>query len=181
MNIFGDHSISCTRAGDIITRHNRNRNLVGRVSEDGHLSPELEKLGILGDQGYGDMRRPGDITLPVWAKGKGLAIDVAVIDPLNKTNLKSVDACEQYAADQKHGKYDASFVGSNYDFTVMVFETTGGVCAEGQDILRQLFRFAAKQTKTRYCVYAARAWARVSVSVQRSVTQQILNRMVFES
>jgi hypothetical protein len=177
MNIYGDHSISCSRAGDIITRHNRLRNLVGAISEEGRLSPELEKLGILGDEGYGDLRRPGDVTLPVWGKGKGLAIDVAVIDPINKTNLASLDPCEQYAANQKHGKYDASFVGSNYDFTALVFETTGGVCAEGEAILRQLFRFAAKQTKSRYCVFAARAWARVSISVQRSVAQQILNRM----
>ena len=46
------------------------------------------------------------------------------------------EPCEWY-------KYDASFVGTDYFFGAMVFETLGAVNTEGQDILKQLFRFAS--------------------------------------
>ena len=40
----------------------------------------------------------------------------------------------------------------------MVFETTGGN-EEGLEVLRQLFRFAAKHQNVRLSVYCGRAWA----------------------
>ena len=52
----------------------------------------------------------------------------------------------------------------------MVFETTGGVNNEGLELLQQLFRFAANQC------YCGRAWARLSCSLQSSVSQCFLNR-----
>jgi hypothetical protein len=45
---LGDHAACCTRNGDVIVRHNRVRGLLGRFCEEGLLSPELEKRGILG-------------------------------------------------------------------------------------------------------------------------------------
>ena len=51
--------------------------------------------------------------------------------------------CEDYAAVQKHRKYDASFEGMNYYFCAMVFETFGAINDQGEDVMRQLFTFAA--------------------------------------
>ena len=58
----------------------------------------------------------------------------------------------------------------------MVFETTGGVNDEGLELLRQLFRFAAKHQNLQLSVYCGRAWARLSCSLQSSVSQCFLNR-----
>ena len=58
----------------------------------------------------------------------------------------------------------------------MVFETTGGVNNEGLELLRQLFRFAAKHQSLQLSVYCGRAWARLSCSLQSSVSQCFLNR-----
>ena len=41
-------------------------------------------------------------------------------------------------------KYDASFKDTQYTFSAMVFETLGAVNVEGEEVLRQLFRFAAR-------------------------------------
>ena len=101
------------------------------------LSPVLEKKGILGNT---TGRRPGDITIERWAEGKGLAIDVAVMSVLALTYARLKEPCEWYAATQKHGKYDASFVGTNYFFSALIFETLGGVNAEGEEVLGQAFR-----------------------------------------
>ena len=56
----------------------------------------------------------------------------------------------------------------------MVFETLGAINVEGEEVLRQLFRFAAQQEFTSYC---GRAWARFSCNLQRSVSQAILMRI----
>ena len=65
-------------SSDRIHRHNRVRNLLDRICQEGMLSPVMEKYRLLGDV-YG--RRPGDVTIPVWRANKGLAIDVAVTSP----------------------------------------------------------------------------------------------------
>jgi hypothetical protein len=176
MNPLGDHSLSCVVSGDRITRHNRTTNVTGRCANDGGLNPDYEKRGILGET---DGRRPGDISIKFWSGGKHLAIDVAVIDPLGMTYLASQDsAVEKYAADKKIAKYESAFkaVESQWDFCPLVCATTGGINAAGADILRQIFRFASHKTGERYCVYAAKAWSHFSVSLQRSVAQQILSR-----
>ena len=171
---FGDHATCCTRTGDLIVRHNSLRNLVNKISTEGMLSPEMEKKGILGPT---TDRRPGDVTIPIWDDGKGLAIDVAVICPLTTTRVTLTSPCDVYAATQKHRKYDEGFRGQPYIFAAVVFETTGAVNEEGAGVLRQLFRFAAKRMGKQFSSYCGRAWARLSCNLQRSISQEILTRI----
>jgi len=49
LDAYGDHAICCTTTGDLIVRHNRIRDLVDKIAREGHLSPILEKKGILGE------------------------------------------------------------------------------------------------------------------------------------
>ena len=71
-------------------------------------------------------------------------------------NLSHKDPCEHYAESKKH---------TAFEFAAMVFETTGGVNEEGVELLRQLFRFAAKHQSLQLSVYCGRAWARLSCVV----------------
>jgi len=77
--------------------------------------------------------------------GGGLAIDVAVTNPLAKSYHGRPEPCEDYARTQKHGKYDKGFVGP-----VMVWEATGALNSE---VLHSLFRFAAKQLGREFTSY----------------------------
>jgi hypothetical protein len=174
INIYGDHATCCRMAGDLITRHNTIRNFVNGIARAGLLNPVLEKQGILGSS---DGRRPGDVTIPNWANGKGLCIDVAVTSPLITDSVRLANPCEEYAATKKHRKYDLSFGGTNYSLCAMVFETLGAVNSEGEAVLKQLFTFASQQLGKEYTSFCSRAWARVSCSLQRSVAQAILNRI----
>ena len=106
-----------------------------------------------------------------------MVIDVAVTSPLADTCVRMEEPCEWYAATQKHGKYDASFKDTQYTFSAMVFETLGAVNVEGEEVLRQLFRFAAKRLGREFTSYCGRAWTRISCNLQRSVSQAILNRI----
>ena len=171
IDVFGDHAACCAMSSDRI--HNRVRNLLDRIAQEGMLSPVMEKRGILGDV---DGRRPGDVTIPVWRANKGLAIDVAVTSPLAPSNLNDPQPSKSYATWKKHANYDDDFKGTAFDFAAMVFETTGGVNNEGLEVLRQLFRFAAKHQGVQLSVYCGRAWARLACNIQSSVSQCFLNR-----
>ena len=100
----------------------------------------MEKKGILGET---EGRRPGDVTFERWTESKGLAIDVAVTSPLAPTYVRMTDPREWYAANRKHRKYDSSFRGTDYLFSAVVFETLGAINSEGEEILKQVFRFSA--------------------------------------
>src|SRR5690349_21277105 len=72
------------------------------------------------------------------------------------------EPCEWYAATQKRGKYDVSFEGTDYIFSAMVFETLGAINTEGEELLRMLFRCAAKRMGREFTSYCGQAWARIS-------------------
>ena len=42
LDIFGVHGLCCTTSGDLIARHNRIRDLVDKITREGHLGPVLE-------------------------------------------------------------------------------------------------------------------------------------------
>jgi len=175
LDAYGDHAICCTKTGDLIVRHNRIRDLVDKIAREGHLSPILEKKGILGESNAPG-RRPGDVTIPLWCEGKGLCVDVAVTCPHASGNLSRIAPNEYFAESLKHRKYDPDFVGTNYDFSALVLESTGSVNREGREVLTQLFRFAARFSGSCFSVYAGRAWARLSCTLQAAVAQSVINR-----
>jgi hypothetical protein len=175
LDSLGDHAICCKKSGDTITRHNRLRNLIYKLADRGLLNPELEKQGILGHTEK-SKRRPGDVSIPNWSYGRALAIDVAVICPVAESHISQAEPCEAYAEKEKHGTYDEGFKGTNFDFAAVVFETSGAVNEEGNDVIRQLIRFASKREGAGNSSYAGRTWARISCSIQYSVAQAILNR-----
>jgi hypothetical protein len=106
MDVYGDHALCCKKSGDLITRHNRVRNLIFKFADVGLLSPEMEKLGILGPTDR-SRRRPGDISFKSWAPNRGLAIDVAVICPVAASHVSEDEPCEVYAVRQKYDRYEA--------------------------------------------------------------------------
>jgi hypothetical protein len=128
MDVYGDHALCCKKSGDLITRHNRVRNLIFKFADVGLLSPEMEKLGT--DR---SRRRPGDISFKSWAPNRGLAIDVAVICPVAASHVSEDEPCEVYAVRQKYDRYEDGFKGSDYDFVA--------VNADGLQVLKQIFRF----------------------------------------
>ena len=175
MDTLGDHSLCCSKTRDTIIRHNSIRNWVFKIAQEGMLCPEMEKIRF-GEAEIGpSRRRPADIAIPIWANGKSLAIDVAVVCPLVPSHLPESEPCEAYAC-KKHQKYDKGFLHSSFDFVPMIFETGGAINRDGESILKQLFRFASKRSSTSYAKFVGRAWARLSCTLQRSVSQMVLNR-----
>jgi hypothetical protein len=59
----------------------------------------------------------------------------------------------------------------------MVWETLGAINEEGEEVIKQIFRFASKRLGHEFSSFCGRAWARVSCCLQRSVAQAILTRV----
>jgi hypothetical protein len=152
------------------------RNWVFNLAKVGLLNPVLEKKGILGHEDL-SKRRPADVFIPIWRYGRNLAIDVAVVCPVAPSHLDEKVPCESYGFHQKHEKYDEGFKGSHCDFVPMIFETSGGINDEGEQVLKQLIRFASKRVRVQHSVFAGRAWARLQCVLQSTVAQMILNRL----
>ena len=180
MDIYGDHAVCCRKSGDMITRHNRVRDLIAEFASKGLLAPDLEKLGLLGPTEK-SRRRPGDVSFKRWAPNRGLAIDVAVICPVAVSHVHEEDPCENYARLHKHARYDEGFQSSDYDFVAMVFETSGALNIEGLDVMKQILRCASKNSKMGHSAYCARAWTRISCCIQISVAKMILIRETDDS
>ena len=83
--------------------------------------------------------------------------------------MRLINPCEEYAT-RKHGKYDRGFQGVDYLFCAMVWETLGAINEEGEEVLRQVFRFAAKRLGREFSSFCGRSWARVSCCLQRCVS-----------
>ena len=161
MDVLGDHALCCKKTRDLVTRHNRLRNLVFNIADMGLLAPEMEKLGLLGPTDK-SCRRPGDVSFKNWSFNRGLAIDVAVICPVAVSNLSYDAPCEEYARKRKHKLYDPGFIGSDYDFVAMVFETSGAVNSEGMELLKQIIRFASRRSGVGHSAFSARGYLVVS-------------------
>ena len=148
--------------------------MVADLANQGMLSPVLEKQGILGSA---PGRRPGDVSVPNWCDGKGLAIDIAVTSPFAAQNLGKASPCDNYAETYKHAKYQKDFKDSEYFFAAVVWESTGAINAEGEDVLRQIMRFASKRQGREHSSFCGRQWALLSCCLQRSVAKMLLLRI----
>ena len=67
-------------------------------------------------------------------------------------------------------------MGTNDDFSALVLESTGTPNREGSEFLGQLFRFGARSSGVPFSVFAGRAWARLSCTLQSAVAQAVINR-----
>ena len=89
------------------------------------------------------------MTVQNWCDGKGLAIDVAVTSPFSAQHPANKPPCEYYAEQYKHRKYEKDFKGQQlFLFSAVVWETTGAVNAEGEEVLRS-YAIRIKETRSR--------------------------------
>jgi hypothetical protein len=77
VDAYGVHSLVCNRASRKITRHQALNDVIARAFVDADMSVTKEPNGL---SIYN--KRPDDLTLLQWKKGKPLAWDVTVICPL---------------------------------------------------------------------------------------------------
>ena len=76
-------ALSCGFGGERISRHNQLRDALFDTAVAAGLGPVKEGRFLL----PGQDRRPADVLLPYWNGGKDAALDVTVVNPLQRATL----------------------------------------------------------------------------------------------
>ena len=82
---LGNHTATCKHGGDVVSRHNRLRDLVLVFCCLAHQVVRVEKgSGLTPDH---SLTRPADILALDWGRGRHAAFDVTITSPLSVSIL----------------------------------------------------------------------------------------------
>ncbi|KAL5475887.1 hypothetical protein EMCRGX_G025764 [Ephydatia muelleri] len=102
---LGHHALTCKRGGDVVTRHNKQRDTHAETCCRAHLSVKVEAgSNLTKDHSH---TRPANILVPNWSLGKLAAFDLSVMSPLNSNVLLEAGlAAGQAARATEQRKHD---------------------------------------------------------------------------
>ena len=124
---YGDHHVGCDGDADRLFRHNALRDALFSAASSAALAPRKELPNLVA----GSQSRPADIFLPVWTNGRGAALDVTVVCPLQKKLVARAAVnpghALTYGRERKNQKHRADCQGAGVDFVPMVVEALGGL------------------------------------------------------
>ena len=78
LDAYGHHALCCKLGGDVVSRHNRLRDIFNDFCHSACLAPQLEMGGWSRDR-----TRPVDVLVPNWVLGKPAAFELSVTSTLN--------------------------------------------------------------------------------------------------
>ena len=154
-------------------------------ADKARMSPELERQGLLRDLGCPDMvgRRPAD-TLLVAPTGlhttsrrrfPKMALDFAVVSSFGPSVLRAssstqLAAATAYAQGKRiHNATQQACEQAGLGFEPIVFETTGGLEAEAETVLRSLLSEGARAQGKPVAAVIERAKIRTSIDLNRAI------------
>ena len=140
--------------------------------------------GARGDGGEDAGRRPADVLIcgaqDIWTGSRGhsgeakVALDVGVVCPEAQGHLGEA-AAEVLGAAEAYCKYKCNYKDTERKcrekgiiYQPMIFESTGGVGAETEKVIKSINRAVAENTNTPYGEVAQYFWQRLSIDIQRA-------------
>ena len=200
MDRFGAHCEACMAGGDKVVNHNGVRDDIYIHARRAHAAPRLEACGVsrlLGLDDAGDQNvRPADVLLcraqdvhtGVGPAGAGkVALDVGIICPQAAGHLanaagESLGAAEAYVKTKcGRGDTERRCREAGVVFQAMIFESTGGVSAEAERVIKCLNKAVAGNTDASEVVVATRFWQRIGIDILRGSCRAFQRRLVDKS
>ena len=74
--------MTCSKGGDVVTRHHKLRYTVRSLCARAQMSAKLEQ-GASGS----DLQRPADVLVQAWSLGSAAAFDITVVSPFTVNNM----------------------------------------------------------------------------------------------
>ena len=81
---LGHHAVTCKRGGDVVSRHNKLRDILAESCRQAHLGVQVEMGNNLTNHSH---TRPAELLVPNWVLGMPAAFDLSVTSPLNPIQL----------------------------------------------------------------------------------------------
>ena len=159
-NDFGHHSLTCKHGGDVVSRHNKLRDVFYDFCQRACLGPRLE-MGC--GAGSDSQSRPADVLVPNWDLGKPAAFELSVTSMLQSSALleASVTAgsAAQLAENRKLNNSDKKCDELGWACIPLVVETYGCWGAEAVAALSKLagrlsVRNNEQKSKTIFSLYS---------------------------
>ena len=145
---LGHHAVTCKYGGDVVSRHNRIRDILVETCRRAHIGVK-EEVGNNLSRDH-SKTRPADILLPNWFLGRTAALDVSITSPLNPVTLLeagvSATAAAQATEARKHQANDPKCSELGWVCVPMVVETYGAWGKEATAIISSVASRLATST-----------------------------------
>ncbi|KAL5491495.1 hypothetical protein EMCRGX_G016792 [Ephydatia muelleri] len=96
LDLLGHHAVTCKKGGDVVTRHNRLRDVFVDFCHQAHLGVHVEVGSNLTPDG--SRSRPADVWVCDWISGSFAAFDFTVSSPLSVASLNQACITSGFAA-----------------------------------------------------------------------------------
>ena len=176
---LGHHAVTCKYGGDVVSRHNRIRDILVETCRRAHIGVKVEVGNNLSRDH--SKTRPADILLPNWFLGRTAALDVSITSPLNPVTLLeagvSATAAAQATEARKHQANDPKCSELGWVCVPMVVETYGAWGKEATAIISSVASRLATSTCRPKSTILHEIYGRLNLNLVCANTTAILSRI----
>ena len=177
---LGHHAVTCKYGGDVVSRHNKIRDILVETCRRAHIGVQVEVGNNLTHDH--NKTRPADILLSNWFLGKPAALDVSITSPLNPLTLLEAGVLAKSAAQvteaRKHQANDPKFSELGWVCVPMVAESYGAWGNEASSIISSIASRLATSTCKSKSVVLNDIYGRLNVHLVRANATAILSRII---
>ena len=170
---LGHHAVTCKRGGDVVSHHNKLRDILAESCQRAHLGVQVEMGNNLTNT------RPADLLVPNWVLGKPAAFDLSVTSLLNPTNLLETSVTAGVAALttelRKHSSSDTKCKKLDWVCVPLVVESYG---AWGKEALESISQLASRLAIKAKSVVLTELYGRLNLHRVRADAIAILARSI---
>eukprot|EP00731_Ephydatia_muelleri_P023348 Em0015g931a len=161
--------------GDVVSRHNKLRDILAESCRRAHLGVQVEMGNNLTNHSH---TRPADLLVPNWVLGKPAAFDLSVTSPLNPTTLLEASVTTGVAALttelRKHSSNDTKCKELDWVYVPLVVESYGAWGKEALESISQLASRLATCSSKAKSVVLTELYGRLNLHLVRANAIAIL-------
>ena len=176
---LGHHAVTCKYGGDVVSRHNRIRDILVETCSRAHIGVKVEVGNNLSRDP--SKTRPADILLPNWFLGRTAALDVSITSPLNSVTLLEAGVLATAAAQateyRKHQANDAKCSDLGWVCVPMVVETYGAWGKKATTIISSVASRLATSTCQPKSIVLNEIYGRLNLNLVCANATAVLSRI----
>ena len=178
LDLLGHHAVTCKKGGDVVTRHNRLRDVFVDFCHQAHLGVHVKVGSNLTPDG--SRSRPADVLVRDCITGRFAAFDFTVSSPLSVASLNQACITSGFAAlsaeTRKHKANDPKCSELGWVCVPLAVETYRNWGKEARDTFSRLAtRLAIGSPRSKSsCVYEV--YSKLNLTLTRSIVRAIIVR-----